>query len=182
MVYNREEAARRAEAARTNDPYTCQLWTRTIFGAPSVGDFDKDGDSDAVDGWKHATKKHAGDRTPPRGVPVAWSGGSKGYGHRAVSLGNGKVRSTDAPSLAKVGTVDLNWFEKNWGLKYLGWSEDISGLLIPLPPKVAPPKKTSRGVYIDNAITELRKSTGSGERKVLINRALEALIALPLIK
>jgi hypothetical protein len=119
----------------------CQSWTRTIFGAPSVGDVDHDRDADAVDGWKsEPTSKRHTDRHPPRGVPVAWGGGSHGNGHRAVSLGNGKIRSTDAGGRGRVATVDLDWPEKAWGLTYLGWSETISGLEIPVPEKPKPPK------------------------------------------
>lgn len=176
MVYNREEAAKRAEASTTNTPSYCQLWTRTMFGAPSVGDVDRDGDADAVDGWNFERKKHIGDRNPPRGVPVAWKGGSKGHGHRAVSLGGGKIRSTDAGGLGKVATVDLSWVEKTWGMTYLGWSEDISGIIIPLPPK------TSRGIHIDAAIKHLRASSARGERAASIKAALDILLKMPFIK
>lgn len=145
MVYSREEAAKRAEASRTNVPGMCQGWTRGIFGAPSAGDVDHDGDADAVDGWKSepVATRHT-DRNPPRGVPVAWSGGRNGHGHRAVSLGNGKIRSTDAGGSGRVATVDLNWPERTWGLHYLGWTPTISGILIPVPkePTVAGPKRT----------------------------------------
>lgn len=143
MIRNREQAARAAEAAKTNVPGTCQLWTRNMFNAPSAGDRDGDGDADAVDGWKSEpeSKRHTS-RKPPRGTPVAWSGGSKGYGHRAVSLGPVKgvymIRSTDAGGSGKIATVPLDWFEKNWGMKYLGWSDSITGYPIPKPPK--PPK------------------------------------------
>jgi hypothetical protein len=133
MVHDRETAARRAEDSYTNVPGTCQLWTRTMFGAPSAGDQDRDGDSDAVDGWysepEHA--RHPGDPNPPRGTPVAWSGGRNGFGHRAISLGGGRIRSTDAGGPGKVATVELGWVERNWGLRYLGWSETITGLPIP---------------------------------------------------
>jgi len=133
MIHDRETAARRAEASHSNKPGTCQLWTRTMFGAPSAGDRDHDGDSDAVDGWNSepVSARHPGDRNPPRGVPVAWSGGRNGYGHRAISLGNGLIRSTDAGGPGVVATVDLGWVERNWGLRYLGWSETITGHPIP---------------------------------------------------
>lgn len=149
MVYNREEAAKRAEASNTNTPGYCQLWTREIFGVDSAGDQDHDGDSDAVDGWQSepANHRHPGDHDAPRGVPVSWSGGSKGHGHRAVSLGNRKIRSTDAGGLGRVATVDIEWVENNWGLHYLGWSNTITGVLIPMGP---PPESPWAGgdVYI----------------------------------
>lgn len=136
MVYSRETAARRAEKALTNEPGMCQRWTRTIFNAPSVGDRDGDHDADAVDGWLSENIKHPGDRRPPRGVPVAFSGGSRGHGHRAVSLGQGKIRSTDMKgssySKGHVGTTTISDIEKAMGVKYLGWSEDISGIPIPV--------------------------------------------------
>lgn len=136
MVYNREEVTRRALEAsgRPNTPGYCQAWTRGIIGVHSVGDVDGDGDADAVDGWKSEPDwaKHF-DRNPPAGVPVAWSGGRNGYGHRAISAGNGRIVSTDAGGIGRISTVPLDWVEKNWGMKYLGWSETMSGVKIPVP-------------------------------------------------
>jgi hypothetical protein len=136
MTTTREDAVRRVLAAvgDPNVPDTCQLWTRTIFGAPSAGDRDHDTDADAVDGWlsEPAWAKHPGDRNPPLGVPVSFSGGSSGHGHRAVVVGpNGQVGGTDTPERGRVGIVDIDWIERNWGLHYLGWSETITGLPIP---------------------------------------------------
>jgi GH25 family lysozyme M1 (1,4-beta-N-acetylmuramidase) len=150
MVATREEAARIAEASKTNEPGACQKWTRTLFGAPSAGDQDHDGDADAVDGWKSEPQsaRHT-DRNPPRGVPVAWSGGSHGFGHRAISLGGGKIRSTDAGGSGRVATVDLSWPEQHWGLKYLGWSETIDGLPIPAEKAQAKPVVDLRVDIVD---------------------------------
>jgi hypothetical protein len=118
-----------------------------VYNAPAVGDYDHDGDADAVDGWKSEHgHQHIGDMNPPRGVPVAWSGGGKGFGHRAISQGNGKIRSTDVNGPGTVGTVDITWFARHWSnLHYLGWSESISGIMIPLPPHVVvhPPVKSN---------------------------------------
>lgn len=190
MVRNREEAAKLAENSQFNKPGTCQLWTRTIFDAPSVGDRDGDGDADAVDGWKSEPVSYRhGDRKPPRGVPVAWSGGSKGYGHRAISLGpdrNGvyQIRSTDAGGSGKIATVPLDFFEKQWGLGYLGWSETISGLTIPAvvkpDPEPEPPQQSplSRGWRIDKALNLLKasqKTAKTASRKAQIARAIEAV-------
>lgn len=148
MVHNREQAARLAEASKTNKPGTCQLWTRDRFDAPSAGDQDGDKDADAVDGWKSepVSARHF-DRNPPRGVPVAFKGGSKGYGHRAVSLGGGRIRSTDmsngryAPG--KVGTATIAQIEAAMGVEYLGWTPTISGIMIPLPLAPKPPVLTA---------------------------------------
>lgn len=158
-VRSRESAVRHALASHTNVPGTCQLWTRTQFDAPSAGDQDRDGDADAVDGWKSepASKKHK-DRNPPRGVPVAWGGGSHGFGHRAISLGNGRIRSTDAGGSGVVATVDFDFPEKQWGLKYLGWSETIDGKAIPLSAKKKAKKTAARRTARKQARQTARKT------------------------
>jgi hypothetical protein len=198
MVFSREQAVQRALAARTNSPGTCQLWTRGILGAPSVGDFDGDGDADAVDGWKREplSARHT-DRKPPAGTPVAWSGGRNGYGHRAISLGpvNGvyKIRSTDAPVSGRVGTVDLDWVERNWGLKYLGWTDTISGIPIPYdkpkppapPAPVVPPKPKTRGVRVERMLRDARaaykNAAGNPTRRQRIRAAYQAIKQIPKI-
>lgn len=145
MPSNPEEAVAAALAQTRNVPGTCQYTVRTWLDAPSAGDQDGDGDADAFDGWLSEPRKaqHGGDRNAPTGFPVAWSGGSAGYGHRALSLGkrNGvtMIRSTDAGGRGVVATVPLSWVEEHWGLHYLGWSETIDGQVIPMP---APPQPT----------------------------------------
>lgn len=185
MVKSREEAAKSALASRTNTPGTCQLWTRNQYLAPSAGDRDGDGDADAVDGWlsEPAVARHAGDRNPPLGAPVAFRGGSRGFGHRAVSLGNGKIRSTDMTATGYkpgvVGTTTIAQIEKSMGVEYLGWSSTITGLPIPTnPPAVKPnppkkpAKKTSRGVRVDTALKEARAAL-SKTRQALKGKVTE---------
>lgn len=139
----REAAARAAQDQKFNTPGMCQMTTRGWLDAPSVGDVDRDGDADAVDGYKSEPEKyrHDGDRLAPLGTPLSWSGGSNGHGHRALSLGFPKgateclVRSTDANGLGVVGTRTLSWFENEWGVHYVGWTESMSGILIPKAPR-----------------------------------------------
>lgn len=136
MVYDADTAVRNALASTTNTPGSCQRWTREQYGAASAGDVDRDGDADAVDGWLSEPSKYRHtDRHPPRGAPVAFHGGSHGYGHRAISLGNGQVRSTDMTSSAyspgHVGTTTIDQIERHMGVHYTGWSESIDGYLIP---------------------------------------------------
>lgn len=188
-VYDRDQAARRAAASTSNIPGTCQLWTRTQYGAPSAGDRDRDGDADAVDGWKSEPPeaRHT-DRRPPRGVPVAWAGGRNGFGHRAISLGGGLIRSTDAGGSGRVATVELGWVERTWGLIYLGWSDTITGIPIPHAPRPEPEPEIpphvdlgprTRGRRVDRAIRRLRHVEATGQRKTLVDRALSALLKIP---
>jgi hypothetical protein len=178
MVLNREEAVSRALTSKTFAAGMCQLWTRTMFGAPSVGDQDRDGDADAVDGWKSepASAKHT-DRKPPRGVPVAFTGGSRGFGHRAISLGNGLIRGTDMRDgryqAGVVGNATISQIESSMGVKYAGWSETISGQVIPKPPV-----EMTRGRRIDQAIKDLRNAKGTGTRGSIIKSALSDLLKI----
>ena len=181
-IYDRETAARRAEASTSNRPGTCQLWTRTQFGAPSAGDRDGDGDADAMDGWQSepTRARHVGDRNPPRGVPVAFSGGSKGYGHRAVSLGNGKIRSTDMTATGYkpgvVGTTSIAQIERSMGVRYLGWSETITGQPIPLPepakpkPKPVKPLPPAKRVKLLRAAARRAAKAGRTKRAARIRK------------
>lgn len=122
-----------AEASLIFGVAMCAKWTRTMFGFPATGDVDKDGDVDAVDAWKAAKSKHPGDMEPPAGVPVYWGGGSKGFGHVAVSIGKGKVRTIDWPVAGKVGTASIAEITRRWGLPYFGWSDDWAGRMIGYP-------------------------------------------------
>lgn len=190
MVYSPKEIVERALASKAFPKNQCQKWTRTMIGAPSAGDLDGDGDADAVDGWLSEPDwaKHHLDRNPPEGAPVAFSGGSAGYGHRAISLGDGKIRSTDmngsryAPGV--VGTTTIEAIEARMGVHYLGWSETMTGLKIPdlIPPK--PPAKKTRGARIDKAIRLLNQAnakSGSARAKA-IRKALAAAKEIPFLK
>jgi len=79
----------------------------------------------AIAQWRGAKRRHPGDRTPPVGAPVYFSGGQ--HGHIAIYIGNGKVRSTDAGGAGKMATVSIDWFQRYWGYAYLGWTSDIAG-------------------------------------------------------
>lgn len=134
MVYNRKEVVERALAVNgaANTPGMCQAWTRGIIGVDAVGDVDGDNDADAIDGWLSEPEKYRHyDRNPPGGVPVAFSGGRNGFGHRAVSIGNGRIASTDAGGTGRIAIVSIAWIETYWGMQYLGWSETMGGELIP---------------------------------------------------
>ncbi len=124
MVHHAEQTARHAEADQRNEPGFCLQQCRIWAGiAPRY--------PDATTAWKHTHHRHPGDRHPPRGCAVYWTGGSQGFGHITISLGDGKVRSTDGCGPGYVATRDLGWFESNWGLRYAGWAWDINEVIIP---------------------------------------------------
>ena len=86
----------------------------------------------AIEAWNGAREKHPGDRNPPEGAPVYYSGGQYGHAVLYQSPGTSRIRSTDAPSTGKVSDQDLDWPERAWGYKYLGWTGDINGVDLPL--------------------------------------------------
>lgn len=133
MTATRQQAVRNALTVKTYPVGMCARFTREQFGVPALGDFDGDGDADAVDMWQACKIRNEGDINPPAGVPVFWSGGRKGHGHAAVSLGDGLVRSTDAWAAGLVGSVPLTEVTRRWGMPYLGWTEDLYGHEIPDP-------------------------------------------------
>ena len=127
VVQSAKEAVDNAKKYTTCDPGYCLKYTRTWLEIPSR-------DSSASVAWGNALGKHAGDRTPPRGAPVFWTGGSKGYGHIGLNLqdnGSGSFRGTDMPSSGKVSNQAISWIENHWGLKYVGWAEGFNGVWIP---------------------------------------------------
>lgn len=181
MIATNVQAAENALARTRNIPNTCQIVTRGYYGAPSVGDVDGDGASDAEDGWKAEPLKarHPGDRAVPLGFPVSWGGGSSDHGHRAIVVGwddrrnEALIRSTDSPKLSITSTVPLSWIEDNWGLSYLGWSETISGVWIPKPEK--PVTRVTEARQLLRQARDIAKAKEQGRRVRRINGALEIL-------
>lgn len=164
----------------------CQEFTRDRFNAPPVGDVDKDGRSDAEDGWKSEPfrARHT-DRNPEPGSPVAWEGGSHDDGHRAIADVDGYIISTDAPVAGKIGRVHLDWVERNWGLHYLGWTDTISGKEIPEEEAPKPPKEPRKGSDAAKALANLRsalrraKLNGYTERARELENAIDEILNAP---
>jgi hypothetical protein len=101
----------------------CLRFVREMFGIPA-------GAPDAATAWHRATVRHEGDRNPPDGVAAFYLGGSAGHGHVAITE-DGGIRGTDAPTRGRVGFVPLDWPERHWNMRYVGWTEDINDVPIP---------------------------------------------------
>jgi cell wall-associated NlpC family hydrolase len=98
----------------------CLAFVRTRYGLPKR-------ESTAIGAWRDARHKHRHDRNPPPGVPIFWYGGSHRAGHVAISLGRGMIISTDFPHTGHIARVRLSAVRRHWGLRYLGWTEDLEG-------------------------------------------------------
>jgi len=103
----------------------CQMYVRTAFGLGG-------GFGSASAQWYGARHRHFANRGAqcPRGVPVFWTGGSRGYGHVALSTGNGMCWSTDAGGAGRVAHVSIDGLTSRWGLNFVGWTEDMNGTYI----------------------------------------------------
>lgn len=84
----------------------------------------------AIEAWNGARHKHPGDRNPPLGAPCFYAGGR--YGHIVIWVGNQHMRSTDCTDPRDVSDADLFWPVRAWGQIYLGWTEDLNGVQLPL--------------------------------------------------
>jgi hypothetical protein len=192
------EAIHKACNQFTNRVGACQLYVHDWFNAPSVGDVDHDGDADAVDGWESEPKAYriTGTRDPKvEGVPLAFGGGSHGFGHRALLMKPGHIRSTDmfgnqwAPG--KTSTVTavttsaaIAIIEQQMGVHYLGASKTISGILIPnfaqTTPK--PPARQTRGARVDLSLRKLRKSLAVAKSPIkrrMLRASIASLMKIP---
>lgn len=109
----------------TEDWYQlCQRFVRTALSCPS-------GAGSAAEAWEAVPE--AEQHTwyyPPAGVPVYWKGGTSGYGHAALSDGNGNVWSTDILRKGKIDLVHINLIQNRWNLIYLGWTETCNGVVV----------------------------------------------------
>lgn len=194
-----KEAIHVASNQTTNRVGTCQLNVHEWFAAPAAGDVDHDGDADAVDGWESEPAKYriVGDRNPDLvGVPVSFHGGSRGFGHRALLMKPGHIRSTDmsnnryAPGItstvsAATTSEALAIIERSMGVTYTGVSKTIDGYLIPNFAQVTPnpPRPQTRGVRVDRSLRRLRKSLAAAKpgsiRAKLLASAIKSLLAIP---
>jgi len=82
----------------------------------------------AASAWSRTKLRRTG--TPPAGAPVWWTGGSRGYGHVAISAGGGYCYSTDIPGRGRVGKIAISALTRSWGQTYRGWSEDINDVRV----------------------------------------------------
>jgi hypothetical protein len=99
----------------------CLQWVRSTFSVAPLY-------ASASDAWREAKRKHPTNsgKHCPRNVPVWWTGGSQGFGHVALSVGNGFCLSTDAGGAGKCAKVEIDELTRRWGLDFKGWTEDIN--------------------------------------------------------
>lgn len=120
---------------------------------------------DATSAWEDSPTKHRAG-VPPRGVPVWWTGGSAGHGHVAISAGDGLVWSPDSKRAGYFDRVGISTPHEDWNLTYAGWTEDINGVRVYLPPMTLPPNFKRA----DRALTRAMRQAGTEARRELAAR------------
>lgn len=88
----------------------------------------------AIDEWNRcpADRRHPGDRNPPSGAILLFDlyVQSLGYnaGHIMIAYGGGEnAVSTDRPTYGRIGMTTISDIERDWGGRYLGWTNRIGG-------------------------------------------------------
>lgn len=134
----------------------CKMMCRLAYNVPS------DGSPDATAAWGRT--KHRGTGPAPKGALHWWTGGRSGHGHVAIDAtgGSTRIRTTDLPSSGQFGTMPLDAPARLWGLRYVGWSRDIDGVLVvPYPPKpasrLAQLRAQLRRIATDKAVGPVRR-------------------------
>lgn len=128
----------------------CLVFVHDAFGVPARY-------PSAAAAWINAAHKHP-ETDPhkiPRGVPVFWAGGSHGYGHVAVSRGDGTCWTTDLIRDGQVDVAPIELVRERWGLTLVGWTEDLNGVTVWTPPKPAGP-----GPNVQAAIDATKQAQG----------------------
>jgi hypothetical protein len=58
------------------------------------------------------------------------------------------MRSTDCTSAYDVSDTDIGWPERAWGYTYLGWTEDLNGVVLPIDP-TPPPEEDDMPEFVN---------------------------------
>jgi hypothetical protein len=89
-------------------------------------------DGSAAEAWNRAEFKHPVENGHhvPRGVPYFWTGGSEGFGHVVLSLGEGWCLTNDFVRQGKINRARINDITARWGQNAHGWTEDVNGIKV----------------------------------------------------
>lgn len=82
------------------------------------------GEQSAWSFWRHEPERYChytGVTSAPAGALIIWRGGPHGYGHVAISAGNGYCYSTDIARNGRVDLVPITRIQRQWGLVLRGW-------------------------------------------------------------
>lgn len=154
-----------ARSHRSFDSGMCLRFVRMCYNVPAK-------ERSAAIAWSKTKYRHKS--TPPRGVPVWWTGGSRGFGHVAISDGDGYVISTDCGGKGRVGRTSITHITRTWGQSYRGWTEDINGVRV----YVSSGSKPSTPVLDASAVAKLFRQGKKSDAVLVVQRALAVEVGL----
>jgi len=117
----------------------------------------------AIAHWQTAVKEkraYQGKNAPP-GAMVFWGGGQ--YGHVAVSIGGGKVVSTDIKRPGKADIVSIDYVTKKWGKTYLGWADPSKKTKLDKHASAVDPSSVSVDTSVTSPQTASSNARNSGQ-------------------
>lgn len=105
----------------------CLKYVQDAFGSGWAGSY-------ALQGWRDIVKKKHTNRNIPAGVyvPIWFEGKWNGYNYGHVAIYKDGIcwssPYTDKTSHDQLGNIET--VERVYGMKYIGWSEDIGGTIV----------------------------------------------------
>ena len=149
----------------------CLKSVRTLAGAPG-------GTYDAITAWHNAEHKYPG--MGQAGTFDFWSGGSRGHGHVAISLGTLDRQhwsiSLDVFRTGRMDPIPTVRIHDDWGLTYVGHSTDINGVNIEQEWDEMATKAEIRDV-MDNAIAAALPKIAAAAGDAAVAKLTDALTA-----
>lgn len=114
-----------ARRTKTFEEGFCLVFVRNAFGVDALF-------PSAAAAWRGASFKHpvTSGMQVPRGAPVYWTGGSKGFGHIAIGTGNGRCWSSDAGGPGRTAKVSIDELTDRFNIDFQGWAEDVNGVRV----------------------------------------------------
>lgn len=130
-------------SGETRYPRLCLKHVRECWDLPG-------GTPTAIDAWHNAREQNMVDApslaqwedTIPFGAPVFSTNGDAfghvfiagGYFQKGPAKGRRIFRSNDVRVVGAIDAVTIDFFVDRWGHRILGWSHDLNGFYLPLPP------------------------------------------------
>lgn len=123
--------------------------------------------------WRCPADRRRTDRTPPAGAICLWDltvSGLGRTGHIAISVGDGKVATTDWPTRGRIGTATITEIERAWNATWLGWTNRIGGHTVTTKGDIMATLDDDDIARIRNAVWGI---TGGGDAPLIHNSRLD---------
>lgn len=121
MALSPSQAIAKANGITSGYGGMCLMFCRVAYGVPN-GTYPSAAAAWAASPTRHDTGNLNG---IPVGAPIYFAQNGNPYGHVAIYLGNGLMRTTNSAD-NRIHTDPVSKWQ-GWGYRLLGWTEDIDG-------------------------------------------------------